>query len=157
MSTFERITQNPAQMGGKACIRNMRVTVGMIVGQIGIGRSIDELLADYPYPYLEREDVLQALRYAAWLAEEREVVHDAGYCRKLCGADLTNDLDFGAVLAASSGAKPSVVQIRGDDLNPNAIGAKVIAALRQLEAELRAGALVTVDLVRTGLRILPMG
>ncbi len=70
---------------------------------------------------------------------------------------LTNDLDFGAVLAASSGAKPSVVQIRGDDLNPNAIGAKVIAALRQLEAELRAGALVTVDLVRTGLRILPMG
>ena len=63
MSTFERITQNPAQMGGKACIRNMRVTVGMIVGQIGIGRSIDELLADYPY--LEREDVLQALRYAA--------------------------------------------------------------------------------------------
>ena len=72
MSTFERITQNPAKMGGKACIRNLRVTVGMIVGQIGAGRSIEELLADYPY--LEREDVLQALRYAAWLAEEREVV-----------------------------------------------------------------------------------
>ena len=44
----------------------------MIVGQIGAGRSIDEMLADYPY--LEREDILQALRYAAWLAEEREVV-----------------------------------------------------------------------------------
>lgn len=50
----------------------MRVTVGMIVGQIGAGHSIDEVLADYPY--LEREDVMQALRYAAWRAEEREVV-----------------------------------------------------------------------------------
>ena len=59
-------------MGGKACIRGMRVTVGMIVRQIGTGRSVDELLADYPY--LEREDILQALRYAAWLAEEREVI-----------------------------------------------------------------------------------
>jgi uncharacterized protein (DUF433 family) len=59
-------------MGGKACIRSMRVTVGMIVGQIGQGRGIDELLA--AYPYLEREDILQALRYAAWRAEEREVL-----------------------------------------------------------------------------------
>ena len=50
-------------MGGKACIRGMRVTVGMIVGQIGTGRGIDELPANYPY--LEREDILQALRYAA--------------------------------------------------------------------------------------------
>ena len=49
----------------------MRVTVGMIVGQIAAGRSTDELLAEYPY--LEREDILQALRYAAWRAEEREV------------------------------------------------------------------------------------
>jgi uncharacterized protein (DUF433 family) len=49
----------------------MRVTVGMIVGQIGAGRTIDEFLADYPY--LEREDVLEALRYAAWRAQEREV------------------------------------------------------------------------------------
>jgi len=57
-------------MGGKACIRGMRVTVGMIVGQIGAGRTIEDLLIDYPY--LEREDILQALRYAAWLAEERE-------------------------------------------------------------------------------------
>lgn len=72
MPTFDRITQNPEVMGGRACIRGMRVTVGMIVGQIGAGKSIDALLADYPY--LEREDVLQALRYAAWLAEEREVI-----------------------------------------------------------------------------------
>jgi uncharacterized protein (DUF433 family) len=69
---MDRITRNPAVMGGKACIRGMRVTVSMIVGQIGAGHSIDELLASYPY--LEREDILQALRYAAWVAEDREVV-----------------------------------------------------------------------------------
>jgi len=72
MERSDRITQNPAVMGGKACVRGMRVTVGMIVGQVGAGHSIDEILADYPY--LEREDIMQALRYAAWLAEEREVV-----------------------------------------------------------------------------------
>jgi uncharacterized protein (DUF433 family) len=58
-------------VGGKPCIRGLRVTVGMIVGQIGAGRMVDELLADYPY--LERDDVLEALRYAAWRAQEREV------------------------------------------------------------------------------------
>jgi len=76
MGQLDRITQQPELMGGKACIRGMRVTVGMIVGQIGTGRSIDELLTDYPY--LEREDIMQALRYAAWRAEEREVALTAG-------------------------------------------------------------------------------
>ncbi|WP_225770742.1 DUF433 domain-containing protein [Inquilinus sp. Marseille-Q2685] len=61
-----RITQQPEVMGGRACIRGMRVTVGMIVGLIGAGHSIDEVLADYPY--LDREDVMQALRHAAGLA-----------------------------------------------------------------------------------------
>ena len=72
MEQFDRITQQPGMMGGKACIRGMRVTVAMLLGQIGAGVSIDEILADYPY--LEREDIMQALRYAAWRAEEREVV-----------------------------------------------------------------------------------
>jgi uncharacterized protein (DUF433 family) len=71
MSDFPRITQNQAVMGGKPCIRGLRVTVGMIVGQIGAGRSLEELLADYPY--LDREDLLEALRYAAWRAQEREI------------------------------------------------------------------------------------
>jgi uncharacterized protein (DUF433 family) len=71
MHAFPRITQDPAVMGGKPCIRGQRVTVGMIVGQIGAGRSIDELLTDYPY--LEREDVLEALRFASWRLQEREV------------------------------------------------------------------------------------
>ena len=72
MGPLDRITQQPEVMGGKACLRGMRVTVGMVVGQIGAGRSVDDLLADYPY--LEREDVMQALRYAAWRSEEREVM-----------------------------------------------------------------------------------
>ncbi|HZB89693.1 MAG TPA: DUF433 domain-containing protein [Terracidiphilus sp.] len=72
MSQLDRITQDPAVMGGKACIRGQRVTVGMLVNQIAAGHSIEEVLA--LYPYLEREDILQALRYAAWLAEEREIV-----------------------------------------------------------------------------------
>ncbi len=72
MEQLDRITQQPEVMGGRACIRGMRVTVGMIVGMIGSGHTIEELLADYPY--LEREDILQALRYAAWRAEEREIV-----------------------------------------------------------------------------------
>jgi uncharacterized protein (DUF433 family) len=63
MADFSRITQNPEVMGGKPCVRGLRVTVGMIVGQIGAGRSVEDLLSDYPY--LEREDVLEALRYRA--------------------------------------------------------------------------------------------
>ena len=72
MPILDRVTQNPAVMGGKPCIRGMRVTVGMI----GSGHNVEDLLADYPY--LEREDILQALRYAAWRAEEREVLPAAG-------------------------------------------------------------------------------
>ena len=72
MTPFDRITQDPGIMGGKACIRGLRVTVGMLVGQIGAGHTVEEVLVDFPY--LEREDVMQALRYAAWRAEEREIV-----------------------------------------------------------------------------------
>lgn len=71
MIELDRITVDPALMGGRPCIRGMRVTVGMIVGQIGAGRTIETLLAEYPY--LEREDILQALQYAAWRSEEREI------------------------------------------------------------------------------------
>jgi uncharacterized protein (DUF433 family) len=74
METLDRIVQNPGIMGGQPCIRGLRVTVGMIVGEIGAGTTIDELLVDYPY--LQREDILQALRYAAWRVQEREVVLD---------------------------------------------------------------------------------
>jgi uncharacterized protein (DUF433 family) len=69
MSEFTRITRDPAVMGGRACIRGMRVTVSMILGNLGAGVGIDELLA--AYPYLEREDVLEALRSAARTARDR--------------------------------------------------------------------------------------
>jgi uncharacterized protein (DUF433 family) len=72
MGPLYRITQQPDIIGGKACIRGMRVTVAMILGQIGAGHSVEAILADYPY--LEREDIMQALRYAEWRAEEREVI-----------------------------------------------------------------------------------
>jgi len=69
---LKRITRNPEVMQSRACVRGMRVTVGMIVGQIGAGRSIEDVLDDFPY--LEREDVLEALQYAAGLSQEREFV-----------------------------------------------------------------------------------
>jgi uncharacterized protein (DUF433 family) len=65
---FDRITFDPEVMGGRACIRGLRVTVAMIVDQIADGASIEEVLAEYPY--LERKDVRQALAYAAWLARD---------------------------------------------------------------------------------------
>jgi len=71
LNHFDRITQDPNVMGGKPCIRGMRLTVGRILSQIGAGETFDELLIDYPY--LEKEDILQCLQYAAWLAQGRVV------------------------------------------------------------------------------------
>ena len=71
MEAFPRITFDPSVMGGKACIRGLRVTAGTVVGLLAAGRSTEEILA--AYPYLEREDIDQSLAYAAWRLEEREV------------------------------------------------------------------------------------
>ena len=71
MEQFPRITLNPDVMGGKACIRGLRVTVATVVGLLAAGRSASEILA--AYPYLEPEDIDQSLAYAAWRLEEREV------------------------------------------------------------------------------------
>lgn len=69
---------------------------------------------------------------------------------------LTHDLDFGAILAATHGKKPSVVQIRADQLSPNVIGKQVVSAFRQMASELDEGALLTVDPERARLRVLPL-
>lgn len=69
---------------------------------------------------------------------------------------LTHDLDFSAILAATHGEKPSVVQIRSEDVNPDVIGRPLIDALRQMSSELDEGALLTVDPGRTRLRLLPL-
>lgn len=68
METLDRITFDSQIMGGRACIRGMRIPVSVIVGQLAHGATMEEILADYPD--LEPEDVRQALRYAAWLAQE---------------------------------------------------------------------------------------
>jgi uncharacterized protein (DUF433 family) len=65
---FDRITFEPGKMGGRACIRGQRITVGLIVGQIAQGATTAELLDEYPS--LEAEDIQQALEYAAWLVQE---------------------------------------------------------------------------------------
>lgn len=65
---FDRITHDPKIMGGKPIIRGMRVTVGMVLSELGAGATIEQVLEEFPY--LEREDVLQAIRYGAWLAQE---------------------------------------------------------------------------------------
>jgi uncharacterized protein (DUF433 family) len=71
MKDFTRITFDSKIMGGKPCIRGMRVTVGTIVGLIAAGHSFEEILR--AYPYLEEEDLRESLRYAAWRVEEIEV------------------------------------------------------------------------------------
>jgi uncharacterized protein (DUF433 family) len=68
---FDRITFDPAIMGGRACIRGMRIPVSVIVGQLAHGATTEEVLKDYPD--LNREDVQQALEYAAWLTQEEVV------------------------------------------------------------------------------------
>ncbi len=70
-AALARITFDPAVMGGKPCIRHLRVTVGTVVGLVATGRSNAEILS--LYPYLEEEDIRQALAYAAWRAEELDV------------------------------------------------------------------------------------
>jgi uncharacterized protein (DUF433 family) len=68
---LERITHDPGVMGGRPCIRGLRVTVGTIVGLLACGHSTDEILK--AYPYLEADDIRAALSYAAWRSEEAEV------------------------------------------------------------------------------------
>jgi uncharacterized protein (DUF433 family) len=71
LKTLTRITFDPETMGGKPCIRGMRVTVGTIVGLLAAGRTPDEVLG--AYPYLERADIYEALAYAAWRVEEVQI------------------------------------------------------------------------------------
>ena len=71
MKQLTRITLNPKVMGGKPCIRGLRVTVGAIVGLVAAGHSFEDILR--AYPYLEEEDLREALAYAAWRVEEIEL------------------------------------------------------------------------------------
>lgn len=88
-----------------------------------------------------------------WNAPDTEIM---AYARANNYVVLTHDLDFGAILAATHGKKPSVVQIRAEQLSPNVIGKQVVSAFRQMASELDEGALLTVDPERTRLRVLPL-
>jgi len=70
-ANLARITHDPGVMGGRPCIRGLRVTVGTVVGLLASGHSADEILK--AYPYLEADDIRAALSYAAWRAEEAEI------------------------------------------------------------------------------------
>lgn len=70
MTNLDRITCNPEVMGGKPCIRGMRVTVGTIVGLMASGHTPEEIIK--AYPYLEKDDIYQSLAYAAWRTEETD-------------------------------------------------------------------------------------
>ena len=71
MERFERISLKPDVMGGKACIKGTRVTVSMIISHLAEGVGIDEMLRSFPY--ITQADILEALRYAAWLSDAREL------------------------------------------------------------------------------------
>ena len=107
---------------------------------------------------------VQLLRDAGWVAAHWATVGKANaqdseitaYAATNNYVILTHDLDFGAILAATHQAVPSVVQIRTEDVSPEAVGKQTIAALRHMASELEAGALVTIESDRTRLRLLPL-
>lgn len=102
-----------------------------------------------------REGV-EAVHWSAVGAANASDSEIMAYARANAFVVLTHDLDFSAILAAINGDKPSVVQIRADDVNPDSVGMPVIGALRQLSLELESGALVTIEPGRTRVRLLPL-
>ncbi|MBF0160598.1 MAG: DUF5615 family PIN-like protein [Magnetococcales bacterium] len=99
---------------------------------------------------------IEAIHWVTVGAQNASDLEIMAYARANNYVVLTHDLDFSAILAATHGEKPSVVQIRADDVSPTVIGKQVVAALQQMAHELREGALLTVDLNRTRLRLLPL-
>lgn len=106
-------------------------------------------------PYLETAgfETLHWSKVGRADAADEEIM---AYAAKLGFVVLTHDLDFSAILAATKGKKPSVVQIRAQNISPEAIGTQIVAALRHTSAELVAGALLTIDPDRTRIRLLPL-
>jgi len=130
MDLLQRITRDPAVMGGRPCIRGMRVTVGTIVGLLATGRSHEDILQ--AYPYLEPDDIRAALSYAAWRTEEVEQEENG----------------FEALGA-------SLIQVRTQDVLPDAIGTDVVRVLREHHATLDHGAIVSIDELNLRVRVLP--
>jgi len=106
-------------------------------------------------PYLEAAG-FEALHWSkvgrANALDEEIMAHAAGNGLIV----LTHDLDFSAILAATKGKKPSVVQVRAQNISPESIGIQIVSALRHTANELELGALLTIDLDRTRIRLLPL-
>lgn len=101
-------------------------------------------------------DGLEAAHWSTLGAATATDVQIMTYARTHDYIVLTNDLDFSAILAATHGNKPSVMQIRADDVSPTAIGSAVIEALKRMQPELISGALITIEPDHTRLRLLPL-
>jgi predicted nuclease of predicted toxin-antitoxin system len=99
---------------------------------------------------------IEAVHWSAVGAKNAPDVEIMAFARVHDYVVLTHDLDFSAILAATGGEKPSVVQIRAEDVSWDAVGKPVVDALQQMDAELNEGALLTVDPNRTRLRLLPL-
>lgn len=99
---------------------------------------------------------IEAVHWSSIGAANARDVDIMGFARAKDYVVLTHDLDFGAILAATHGDKPSVVQIRSEDVSPDIIGKPVVAALQQMAADLEQGALLTVNPKRTRVRLLPL-
>ena len=99
---------------------------------------------------------IEAVHWSSVGAANAQDVDIMGFARANEYVVLTHDLDFGAILAATHGNKPSVVQIRSEDVSPDIIGNQVVAALQQMAAELELGALLTVNPKRIRVHILPL-
>ena len=107
-------------MGGEACIRGQRITVGMVLNQLAAGQTADDILADFPPRWVD------SFRSAGMGAHHWSTIGPSNapdrilfeYAGQQDFVILTHDLDFGAILASGGGATPSVVQLRGPDLRP---------------------------------------
>jgi predicted nuclease of predicted toxin-antitoxin system len=104
-----------------------------------------------------REHGIEAVHWSSIGAGDAPDATIMAYAAENAAIVLTHDLDFGGILAATGGSKPSVVQLRADDVSPEAVGAAVALALNQVADELERGALLTVEPGRERLRLLPLG
>jgi uncharacterized protein (DUF433 family) len=168
MVAFERITIDPERMGGLPAIRDTRVTVSMILGQLAAGRTTEAVLEDYPY--LERDDILAALEYAALRDAGYDAVHVTDF-GLLHGSDdeifdraladertvITADSDFGTLLAMRRTSSPSVIHLRQVvELGPDDHIALLVANLPALASDLARGAIVSLSPTRLAIRDLPI-
>ena len=102
------------------------------------------------------ESGIEAVHWSTVGAHDAQDAVIMAYARANDYVVLTHDLDFSSILAATGGEKPSVIQIRGGDVSPEAIGEQVRSAILQMSDVLEEGALVTIDTRRTRLRVLPL-